>query len=560
MKLSRHASLITLFLLAFPPVAIAQNQTWIRQFGSAAFEAPTSAASDGAGGVFVSGGTDGNLSGPNLGEFDIWLARYDGAGDQLWIHQFGTTEFDRPLAATPDGLGGVFVGGLTAGSLGGPSAGGADAWLARHDSTGTQLWIRQVGTGATDFVAAVAQDGTGGVFVSGDTGASLWGPNLGSRDSWLARYDSGGNQVWSHQFGTDRADWVIAAAPDNSGGVYVGGRTGGSLFGPNVGFNDAWLARFDSAGSRIWARQLGTSTGDEYVTAATPDGSGGVIVSGGAFGNLGGPHAGDYDAWVARYDSHGNRLWIRQLGTSGTDLAGAAAPDGSSGVYLGGWTTGSLGGPSSGGVDAWIAHYDSAGIQRWIHQSGTQAVDDLHALVPSSSGGVFVSGSTEGSLGGPNAGLLDVWLGRYEPDLVTIRYCSPAANNSTTQPAEIRASGSNTAANNDLMLHAEQLPPNQVGYFLSSTTRGFSAMPGSSQGNLCLSGSIGRYDPAAGFPVQNSGAAGIISVTIDLAATPTPTGFTAILAGQIWNFQAWYRDGNPTPTSNFTDAVSVTFQ
>ena len=30
-------------------------------------------------------------------------------------------------------------------------------------------------------------------------------------------------------------------------------------------------------------------------------------------------------------------------------------------------------------------------------------------------------------------------------------------------------------------------------------------------------------------------------------------------AGETWNFTTWYRDVNPTPTSNFTDAISVLF-
>ena len=34
----------------------------------------------------------------------------------------------------------------------------------------------------------------------------------------------------------------------------------------------------------------------------------------------------------------------------------------------------------------------------------------------------------------------------------------------------------------------------------------------------------------------------------------------AIQPGDTWNFTAWYRDQNPTPTSNFTDAVQVPFQ
>ena len=50
-----------------------------------------------------------------------------------------------------------------------------------------------------------------------------------------------------------------------------------------------------------------------------------------------------------------------------------------------------------------------------------------------------------------------------------------------------------------------------------------------------------------------------VTQVLDLANTPTPMGNVSVLAGQTWNFQAWYRDNNPGPTSNFTDAVSVTF-
>ena len=42
--------------------------------------------------------------------------------------------------------------------------------------------------------------------------------------------------------------------------------------------------------------------------------------------------------------------------------------------------------------------------------------------------------------------------------------------------------------------------------------------------------------------------------------TPTPTGLVQVAAGETWNFQAWYRDANPGPTSNFTPSVSVLFE
>ena len=53
------------------------------------------------------------------------------AQEQLWIRQFGTTGPDGAYALTPDGAGGVMVAGWTRGSLGGPNAGRADVFLAR---------------------------------------------------------------------------------------------------------------------------------------------------------------------------------------------------------------------------------------------------------------------------------------------------------------------------------------------------------------------------------------------------------------------------------------------
>jgi hypothetical protein len=128
-------------------------------------------------------------------------------------------------------------------------------------------------------------------------------------------------------------------------------------------------------------------------------------------------------------------------------------------------------------------------------------------------------------------------------------YCSPAVANSTGQPAVIQAFGSPFV-----------LPQNQFGYFINSMSQGFIPGPGGSQGNLCVTGQIGRYNPASGFPVLNSGPGGSISLVLDLANTPQPNGPVAVLAGETWNFQAWYRDLNPTTTSNFTNAVSIAFQ
>ncbi|MCP3918841.1 MAG: hypothetical protein GY711_25110 [bacterium] len=95
-------------------------------------------------------------------------------------------------------------------------------------------------------------------------------------------------------------------------------------------------------------------------------------------------------------------------------------------------------------------------------------------------------------------------------------------------------------------------------------------MPASSDGVFCLVGGhpddLGRYEG----DVFNSGATGTGSLAIDVnsipvAGGPDPAGpFTrALLSGETWNFQCWYRDDLPpggVPRNNFTDAISILFQ
>ena len=114
------------------------------------------------------------------------------------------------------------------------------------------------------------------------------------------------------------------------------------------------------------------------------------------------------------------------------------------------------------------------------------------------------------------------------------------------------------ASDNSVTLTASLMAPNQVGYFLNSMTQGFVPFAGGSQGNLCLAGAIGRYRRSG--EILGTGAGGTFSLILDLTDTPQPTGPVSVMAGETWNFQAWFRDNDPGPTSNFTDAVSVTFR
>ena len=57
----------------------------------------------------------------------------------------------------------------------------------------------------------------------------------------------------------------------------------------------------------------------------------------------------------------------------------------------------------------------------------------------------------------------------------------------------------------------------------------------------------------------NSGASGELMLTLDLTDMAGPA-YDQVQPGETFNFQTWFRDKNPTTTSNFTDGVSVLFQ
>ncbi|MEM6569022.1 MAG: vanadium-dependent haloperoxidase [Planctomycetota bacterium] len=136
-------------------------------------------------------------------------------------------------------------------------------------------------------------------------------------------------------------------------------------------------------------------------------------------------------------------------------------------------------------------------------------------------------------------------------------YCSPGIPNSTGLPGAMIALGSDAVAQNDFELGATSLPNQSFGYFITSLAQGTPIVPAASQGRLCLTGAVGR---GVGGGVKQSGLTGVFEGVVDLTAMPQPMGSVAVMAGDTWTFQAWHRDANPNVTSNFTDAVAVTFR
>ncbi|MCP3915571.1 MAG: hypothetical protein GY711_08460 [bacterium] len=157
------------------------------------------------------------------------------------------------------------------------------------------------------------------------------------------------------------------------------------------------------------------------------------------------------------------------------------------------------------------------------------------------------AGGWDDTTGTPSA-VVDVFT-----PMVATGYCTSTVNSSGL-PA--RLTTRTEEAGTTLRLLADDLPGNQMAFFLVGMGQA-QLMPLSSQGIVCLAGGdIGRFDDPG--QAGTSSPSGHFELVVDLGSLPTNPP-QPVLVGQTWNFQAWFRDMNPGPTSNFTDASAVAF-
>jgi hypothetical protein len=206
----------------------------------------------------------------------------------------------------------------------------------------------------------VATDGSGNVYVTGYTGCGLDGnTNAGDGDIFLTKYDTNGNKLWTRQLGTANVDVGYGVATDGSGNIYVNGSTYSGLDGnTNAGYDDIFLTKYDTNGNKLWTRQLGTVYDDVGYGVVT-DGSGNIYITGCTYSGLdGNTNAGDGDIFLTKYDTNGNKIWTRQLGTADYDGGYGVVTDGSGNIYVTGITYGGLdGNTNAGGGDIFLIKY-----------------------------------------------------------------------------------------------------------------------------------------------------------------------------------------------------------
>ena len=223
------------------------KELWTRQFGTSTFDQARGIAVD-ASGVYVAGLTAGPMPGQtSAGAHDAFVRKYDASGKELWTRQFGTQKLEDVTGIAADNTG-VYVVGSTLGVLPGQTGvGGADLFVRKYDPAGNELWTQQLGTPEYDQARGVAAL-AGSIYLAGWTLGTFPGQAAqGMHDAIVVRISADGKTVSMRQFGSSQIDDPIGVSATTTG-LFVAGLTGGSLPGQkNAGNVDAFVARLNLA-------------------------------------------------------------------------------------------------------------------------------------------------------------------------------------------------------------------------------------------------------------------------------------------------------------------------
>lgn len=350
------------------------DRIWATYYGGESVDVAYHCAVDVSGNVYITGETnsaDGIASAGHQnesgGSFDAFLVKFDGSGTRIWGTYYGGPSLDGALSCTTDGDGNVYLTGvaqstenIAADGFQNENNGNYDAFLVKFDAAGSRIWGTYYGGSEIEAGVGCTTDQAGNVYLSGSTestevlgeGGHQETYGGGTRDAYLVKFDGDGGLLWSTLYGGQSIDLGWLCTTDLDDNVYM---AGASLSTDNIsqdghqnilfGVQDGFLVKFAASGERLWGTYYG-GPDLEFGYSCTTDADGNVYLSGETSSSLGissdgfqnGFGGGNFDAFLTKFTSEGERIWSSYFGGSADDYSLGCAVGENGRVYLSGFT------------------------------------------------------------------------------------------------------------------------------------------------------------------------------------------------------------------------------
>lgn len=177
------------------------------------------------------------------------------------------------------------------------------------------------GNANQEYIAGMAVDGSGNVYVVGDfrgtlqfgdvTLTAVVGPSIRD-DIFLVKFDPMGQPIWAKSFGDGSAQEARGVAVDGAGNVVIIGRSSGTINfgGADLAASDLVVAKFSADGQHVFSDRYGNGNFQPWAVAID-QATGDVIVTGQfwdnlTFGSYSLTSAGSYsyfDGFLLRFDA-----------------------------------------------------------------------------------------------------------------------------------------------------------------------------------------------------------------------------------------------------------------
>ncbi len=322
---------------------------WAESIGGNGYDQATDITTDINGDIITVGSFEdtvnfGGITLHSLGSSDIFVAKYNNTGTEIWALREGGIDYDQALSVTTDNLGNIIVTGIFSGTVSFETAvltsqGNYDIFTAKYDTNGAMLWVHQGGGEGYDYGYEVTTDNLNNVIITGtyeqvanfDSISVQSGNPYG--DIYVVKYNSLGAVQWVHNAynqtgGQSFYNISYGAATDLNNDVFITGSFSGSItFGTSTtlvssfdGTNaDIFLAKYDSQGNFIWVEQAGSDSSGIYAYGndIKIDKDNNILFTGRFqkevnFGILSLSGLENSDIFIAKYDQSGNPLWAVQ--------------------------------------------------------------------------------------------------------------------------------------------------------------------------------------------------------------------------------------------------------